>query len=112
MAPPPKYLITRNLIRRYFQKILPDTKSLKYDDTELRGTLKAHGIGSPQSRDAYMNMVNRYNKMKKNAEEFEKVNARTEILNSLNFPRYKNLTKGKHKSFAVRPINIYDGIIK
>ena len=89
MAPPPKYLISRKLVRRYFQKILPDSKSLTYDDSELKTSLRSHGVGSPQSRDAYMNMINRYQKMKKNAEEFEKVNARTEVLNSLNFPRYK-----------------------
>lgn len=112
MAPPPRYLITRNLIRRYFDRMIPDTKNIKKDDTALRASLLRYGIGHPKVKEAYDDMMFKFKKQEKMAKKFERNNPKTAVLRSLNFPTYQNLRRGKEKTWAVRPLNIYDGIIR
>ena len=79
MAPPPRYLITRNLIRRYFQRILPDKKSIKMDDSRLRSSLLRHGVGSPRVKEVYDEMVMKYKRQEKNAKRFEQNRAQNVV---------------------------------
>jgi len=103
MAPPPRYLITRNLVRRYFNRMIPDRKTIIKDDSALRASLMKYGIGHPRVKEVYDEMMFKFQKKEKMAKKFERNNARTIVLNSLNFPMYPNLRKGKDKTFHVRP---------
>jgi hypothetical protein len=50
------------LIRQYFKKLLPDTKKLRVDDSDLKASLKKYGIGHPKVKEVYDKMVFKYNR--------------------------------------------------
>lgn len=112
MAPPPKYQITRNLIKRYFKKLLPNEKSRKMDDTGLRTAIKTYGIGTAEYYEEYLKFQAKYEAQNEEIKKFKELNIKSQVLSSLNRPLYKSLTRGKHRDHSARPLDIYDGIIQ
>ena len=111
MAPPPKYMITRKLINRYINSILPKrgdpTKQL---ETELFTCWSTFGIESDKCRNIEMKLDATSMEYMKSLKKDRSSNVIKEINATLNKPVYSFQKKGAHRDIVPRPYTIYDGL--
>lgn len=69
MAPPPRYIITRNLISRYFKKAIPSINSIRPDDSEFRSVFLSSEMGDPRIIETYHKCISEYEQRRKEALE-------------------------------------------
>lgn len=55
---------------------------MRVDDSDLKASLKKHGIGHPKVKEVYDKMVFKYNRTQEMAKNFEKVDATKQVLDS------------------------------
>lgn len=112
MAPPPKHLITRKLIKRYFKRFLPKaTDTTKRYITELRECYGKHGPGSEKCNPIVEKLEAAYVKTTKSRSQFKKLDIESQVMSSLRKPIYPFQKKGRYRDFPTREKDIYDGII-
>ena len=112
MGPPPKYVITRKLVRHFFKKSLPKTPIIVSNEaSQLFDCWKAFGIDSPKCEEFEDAFNYASDKMKNYGERIKSMNFTGAVLSKLPKPDYKDLKKGR---FQEKPFykneDIFNGL--
>lgn len=111
MAPPPKYVISRKLIKRYFKRFLPTAQDPpKTFIDELRQCWDKHGQGSEKCFDIVDKLDSAYIKAIKTRNNYKKLDIQAQVMTSLRKPIYPFQRKGRYRDLPARSRDIYDGI--
>lgn len=111
MAPPPKHIITRKLIKRYFKRFLPRAiDSTKGFVDELKQCYAKHGAGSEKCNDIVEKLNAAYVRSAKSKAQFKKLDIESQVMSSLRRPIYSFERKGRYRDLPTRQKDIYDGI--
>lgn len=111
MAPPPKHVITRKLIKRYFKRFLPiavDTTRGYVD--QLKECYALNGAGSEKCNDIVERLNTAYASSSKNRSRFKKLDIESQVMSALRKPIYSSQRKGNYRDLPAREKDIYDGI--
>jgi hypothetical protein len=111
MAPPPKYVITRKLIKRYFKRFLPRAaEPSKAHIDELRDCWGKHGIGSEKCFPIIDMLDSAYTRAMRTKNNYKKLDIEAQVMSSLRKPIYPFQRKGRYRDLPARHRDIYDGI--
>ena len=111
MAPPPKHVITRTLIKRYFKKFIPrGFDNTKRGIKDLKDCFKMHGMNSDKCNGILEKLEAAYMKQSKVRSQYKKLDIQAQVLESLKKPVYPFQRKGRYRDIPVRQKTIYDGI--
>ena len=111
MANPPKHLITRTLVKRYFKRFLPTmTDSTKPFIDEIIECYRQHGAFSEKCQPIVDRMDNAYAKSMKTKADYSKLDVQGEVLGTLRKPVYPFQKKGRYRTLRPRQRDIYDGL--
>lgn len=111
MAPPPKYVITRKLITRYINSIIPrKADPRKPLEADLFACWNTFGIESDKCRHIEIKLDAASVDYLKGMKQNDTTKVIKEIKATLNKPVYPFSKKGAHRDFAPRPYTIYDGL--
>ena len=112
MAPPPRHVITRKLVKRFFQNYLPSEPSYAQEEkSKLMECWNKFGIDSPKCKDFEVLYDHVLDETKKYRQKLEGMKFKQSVMETLSRPTYKHETKGKYRkpSFFAPP-SIYDGV--
>ena len=112
MAPPPKHVITRRLVKRYFKRFMPMVADNSQQFLgQVMDCFKKHGLDSEKCAD----LVEQASKAKRRAfharNQLRKLNVRSEVMQTLRKPIYPSQRKGRYRDLPFRERDIYDGIL-
>lgn len=111
MAPPPKYLITRKLITRYINSIIPKRPDPRKPlEADLFACWNAFGIESDKCRHIEIKLDTAAIEYLRSTKSDVTTSTIKEIKATLNKPVYPFHKKGAHRDFAPKPYTIYDGL--
>jgi len=111
MAPPPKYVITRKLIKRYFKRFLPKaSEPSRAHIDELRECWGQHGVGSEKCFHIVDMLDSAYTKSMRTKNSYKKLDIQAQVMGSLRKPIYPFQRKGRYRDLPARSRDIYDGI--
>ena len=101
MAPPPKYVITRNLIKRFFDKYLPrEPLQSAAESNKLFECWEKFGIDNLKCKE----FEKLYDKIYQQTTDYRSrvlgLRLKEEVMSTLTKPLYKNLVKGRHKDLS------------
>ena len=112
MAPPPRYLITRRLVKRFFNSYLP-RQPLNQVDEEARlfECWEVHGIDNPKCKELVVLFDQQMEKSMNYRKRVMNLRLEEQVMATLKKPRYNSLLKGRFKSRnPFGPETIYDGV--
>lgn len=112
MAPPPRYLITRKLVKRFFDSYLPkETSHSQAEANKLLECWEKFGVASSKCKEFEMLYDN---VIEENIQYQKKVKAmgfKTAVLSTLKKPVYDYHVKGRYrKPLHFNPKTIFDGV--
>ena len=112
MAPPPKYLISRRLVKRFFDRFLPkepEGTSQKMD--QLWNIYDSHGFESPVAK-AYEKVYDKcYREGLSYRNRVGELHLKQTVSSKLTKPEFKITKKGRfHKTKTKLPPTIFDGV--
>mmetsp|Transcript_23274 Transcript_23274/g.26972 ORF Transcript_23274/g.26972 Transcript_23274/m.26972 type:complete len:115 (+) Transcript_23274:29-373(+) len=113
MAPPPKYLITRRLIKQFFKGFLPKRpiEAGATDYSDLVECWGKFGVDSPKCFDILHMMDDAEKQTKDYTKKLRALKFEQTVTSKLNKPVYKSMVKGKHATNKpIRHESIYDGV--
>lgn len=112
MAPPPKYLITRKLVKRFFTNYLPKEPLYSYDDSQkLFECWDVHGYESPKCREFELLYDHVQEENYFYRQRLKNMNFKSAILSSFKKPTYSFQKKGRYrKREDCLPRTIFDGV--
>ena len=97
MAPPPKYVITRKLISRFFQKIYPQQPVVINDEQEqLFNCWSIHGIDSQKCKEYEEIFDKAYVSAKNYKSRVDSLRVKEFVMSQLATPQYKTYGKGRY----------------
>jgi hypothetical protein len=114
MGPPPKYLITRKLVRRFFNRYTANTAA-DQDETpkmqKLWDLYDRYGLDSPVP-EAYEAVYDReYEARASFYKRIQDMRLRQGVMMNLPKPAFKFLVRGRFKKISYRrPPSIFDGV--
>lgn len=112
MAPPPKYIITRKLVKHFFQKHLPKTPILQSNEAaKLMECWRVNGIDSPKCEE-FVELYHRVSEKTRNYKtRVKSLNLEGEVLSHLSRPLYKNMKKGRfNETPYFKQRDLFDGL--
>lgn len=111
MAPPPKYILTRRLIKQYFEKNLPDFPSyLKLKELPIMHCWEKYGPGDIKCDQYQEDFDNFFNEINRFRNDLKTNHPMKTVMKQLNRPRYPVDSKGKNRRYPYEK-SIYDGIL-
>lgn len=111
MAPPPKHVITRKLIKRYFKRFLPKAiDGTRTQVQELKDCYSKHGVGSEKCNDIVEKLNAAYTRTHKARSQYRKLDIESQVMSALKRPVYPFHRKGRYRDLPNREKDIYDGI--
>ncbi|EGR27640.1 hypothetical protein IMG5_192440 [Ichthyophthirius multifiliis] len=111
MAPPPKYIITRKLVRKYFEKNLPKQPlETQAQQGLLQKCWKQYGLDDPRCKQFEALHDYLHTQTQQYREKIKNLRIKEDVMGKLNTPVYKNQKKGRFQSGEIREWNIYDGL--
>lgn len=112
MAPPPKYLITRRLIKQFFKGYLPKRPMTagSTDYSDLVECWGKHGVDSPKCYDVLQLLDEAETRTKEYTKKLKDLKYEQTVTSKLKKPVYKSMVKGKHRAKPLRHESIYDGV--
>lgn len=112
MAPPPKHLITRKLVKRFFDNYLPKEPAYAYGDSmKMFECWQAHGFDSSKCKEQEMLFDHVMLESEKYRQRLKSFNFKSEVLQTLKKPLYPKETKGRYRKRAYfEPRDVFDGV--
>ena len=112
MAPPPKYLITRKLVKRFFDNYLPKEPLYAYEESQkMFECWMTHGFESQKCKEYELLYDNVYDETKAYRRKLNSMNFKSTVLQTLRKPEYRNQQKGRYKErWDLRERDIFDGV--
>mmetsp|Transcript_17756 Transcript_17756/g.15550 ORF Transcript_17756/g.15550 Transcript_17756/m.15550 type:complete len:114 (+) Transcript_17756:88-429(+) len=100
MAPPPKHVITRKLVKKFFNNYLPKEPIYAREEKEkLFDCYKRHGLGSHLCKEYEM----LYDFIEERSAQYRaRLNSmqfKQTVMQNLRKPKYKHELKGRYKTF-------------
>ncbi len=111
MAPPPKQVITRKLVKRFFQNYLPKepiyAQEEKHKLTECWGK---YGIDSAKCKEYEILYDHILEQTEKYRNKLEAMGFKQTVMKTLSRPVYKHEEKGRFRKTAIfKPPSVFDG---
>jgi len=111
MAPPPKYLITRKLVKRFFTNYLPKEPLYSREDSQkLFDCWNLHGFESAKCKEFELLYDHVMKENRKYRQKLKGMNFKSTILQALNRPVYEKEKKGRSRIDPNEPRTIFDGV--
>jgi hypothetical protein len=112
MAPPPKYLITRKLVGKFFQNYLPREPFYAQDEkSKLFECWQINGIDSSKCKELEARYDFMIEQSKQYRQKLDKMGFRQSVMETLTKPKFKHELKGRHaKNVMPTQSTIYDGV--
>ncbi|KRX05651.1 hypothetical protein PPERSA_09791 [Pseudocohnilembus persalinus] len=111
MAPPPKYLITRKLVRRFFDKHLPK-QPLQASDPgqQLFQCWEKFGIDDARCKQYEVMYDHVFQQNTNYRQRVKNLRIREDVMETLKKPIYPNQLKGRYKKKNIAT-DIYNGLV-
>lgn len=117
MGEKPQHVLTRFLIRKFFEKHRPASgmKQLEASYSSLKSCYEKYGFMSEKCTQEQNEVDFYYETAEKLDKEFNDMHLERYVINELNTPAYHKLQKGRYKDMYTGPKpradSLYDGII-
>jgi NADPH-dependent 7-cyano-7-deazaguanine reductase QueF len=111
MANPPRHVVSRTLVKRYFKRFLPrmaDNNKSFFD--EIVNCYRTHGLFNEKCQPIIDKVDANQARALKVKNEYTKLDVQGSVLNSLRKPVYSFQKKGRYRTLRPRQRDIYDGI--
>ena len=112
MAPPPKYLITRKLVKRFFDNYLPKEPLHSFSDGQkLFECWQIHGLDSAKCKEQELLFDHAMEESENYRRKINSMNFKSAILGTLKKPVYQKETKGRYRFDSnMKNRDIFDGV--
>ncbi len=112
MSPPPRYLITRKLVGKFFQNYLPKEPIYAQDEkAKLVDCWFTNGYDHPKCRELEAKYDWSVEDARKYRERLESLNFRQTVMSTLTTPKFKHDIKGRERKPAIfKPHTIFHGV--
>lgn len=111
MANPPRHVVSRTLIKRYFKRFLPTMgDSTKPFFDEIINCYRTHGLFNEKCQPIIDRLDESQARAMKVKSDYTKLDVQGVVLGSLRKPVYGFQKKGRYRTMRPRQRDIYDGI--
>lgn len=111
MAPPPKYVISRKLVKRFFDKYLPrKPMDVQNESGKLMKCWQQFGIDDPRCKEYEVLYDHMYTQTKDYRKKIEGLRIKEDVMGALLRPKYSNELKGRWRTGKTTEWTIYDGV--
>lgn len=114
MAPPPKYLISRKLVKRFFERYLPSSADPEEETPkmqELWTAYETYGTESPVCRQYEAIYDQEYSNQASFKKRILSLKLKESVTSKLTAPKFKIQVKGRFpKRIRRPPASIFDGV--